>query len=317
MEKANKEIQPTGSLDRRNFIKAGSLLGLGSFLLPRQLLATSPKSPVVAGDCLATTDDILGPYYLPGAPNTTLVAAEDEPGDRLFISGTVLSNDCLTPVPGALVEIWQASDAAVYSTAPGFGLRGVMYSDANGHYAFETVMPGPYLNGAQYRPRHIHYKVSKPGFPTLVTQLYFEGDEYIAADPWASQPDAADRIIPLNPIGGGQNEGVFDIVLDGIVGIKPNRYGDDGYLMPAYPNPSAEQTSIHFNVFRKASVKVAISDTDGREVVSLVDRNMDQGRFTTQWNGNDASGSAVPAGTYLATLFMDGKVILSQRVVRH
>lgn len=317
MKKASTTIKSKGSLDRRSFIKAGSLLGLGSIFLTKQLLALAPEGPVVAGDCLPTTDDILGPYYLAGAPNTTMVAAVDEPGERLFISGTVLSNDCLTPIPGALMEIWQANDAAVYSTANTFELRGVMNADANGHYAFESIMPGPYLNGAQYRPRHIHYKVSKPGYPTLVTQLYFEGDEYIAADPWASQPDAAERIIPLNPIGGGQREGVFDIVLDGFVGIKPNRYGDDGYLMPTYPNPSAEQTSIHFNVFRKAAVKVVITDTDGREVVSLVDRNMDQGRFTTQWNGKDANGSPIAAGTYLATLFMDGKVILSQRVVRH
>src|SRR5690606_21305128 len=152
---------------------------------------------------------------------------------------------------------------------------------------------------------------------TLVTQLYFEGDEYIAADPWASQPDAAERIIPLNPIGGGQREGVFDIVLDGFVGIKPNRYGDDGYLMPTYPNPSAEQTSIHFNVFRKAAVKVVITDTDGREVVSLVDRNMDQGRFTTQWHGKDANGRPNAARTSLGPVFVYGKVILRQRVERH
>ena len=245
-----------------------------------------------------------------------MVATANEPGDRLFISGTVLSNDCATPISGALVEVWQANDAAVYSTASTMELRGAMTTDENGQYAFESIMPGPYLNGAQFRPRHIHYKVSKPGFPTLVTQLYFEGDEYIAADPWASQADAAGRIIPLNPIGGGQSEGVFDIVLDGLVGIKPNRFGEDGYLMPAYPNPSAELTSIHFNVFRKAKVMVVVTDLDGREVVTLIEEQMPQGRFTTQWGGTDSSGTHVAAGTYLATLTMDGKAIVSQRVVR-
>lgn len=312
-----KKTPTTGSsLDRRKFIKASSFLGLGALALPARVLGSSAVASVDQGSCLPTTDDIQGPFYLAGAPNTTMVAEVDEPGDRLFISGTVFSNDCLTPIAGALIEVWQANDAAVYSTSPSFDLRGVMNTDDNGHYAFETIMPGPYLNGAQYRPRHIHYKVSKPGYPTLVTQLYFEGDEYIPADPWASQPDAAERIIPLNAIGGGQSEGVFDIVLDGFTGIKPNRYGDDGYLMPAYPNPSAELTSIHFNVFRRAAVKVMVSDIDGREIVTLVERNMEQGRFTTQWNGQDANGSIVSAGTYLATLFMDGKVILSQRIVR-
>ena len=313
MKKKENTTDRPSNLDRRRFIQASSLLGLTSLVLPQRLFARAAE-PV--GDCLPTTDDIQGPFYLAGAPNTTMVADADEPGDRLFISGLVLSNDCMTPIAGALVEVWQANDAAAYSNASTMELRGSMTTDENGQYAFESIMPGPYLNGAQFRPRHIHYKVSKPGFPTLVTQLYFEGDEYIAADPWASQADAAERIIPLNAIGGGQNEGVFDVVLDGFVGIKPNRYGEDGYLMPAYPNPSAELTSIHFNVFRPALVKVVITDVDGREVVTLIEKNMVQGRFTTQWNGNDASGNAVAPGTYLAMLFMDGKAVITQRIMR-
>ncbi|MBP6312701.1 MAG: T9SS type A sorting domain-containing protein [Flavobacteriales bacterium] len=316
MKKANHANKQKNSLDRRNFIKASSFLGLGALVAPTNLLANGDGPVDDQGFCTPTTDDILGPYYIAGAPNTTMVAATGEPGDRLFISGTVLSNDCLAPISGALVEVWQANDAAVYSTAQSFELRGAMNSDENGHYAFETIMPGPYLNGAQYRPRHIHYKVSKPGYPTLVTQLYFEGDEFIAADPWASQPDAAERIIPLNQIGGGQQEGIFDIVLDGHVGIKPNRYGDDGYLMPAYPNPSADETSIHFNIFRASKVVVLVSDLNGRELITLVNKDVPQGRFTTQWDGKDAKGNSVAAGTYLTTLIIDGKVILSQRVVR-
>lgn len=316
MKTTTAHIERSGSIERRQFIKAGTMLGLGSFLIPHSLIGRSSLAPTIAGDCLPTTDDIMGPFYLAGAPNTTLVAAADEPGDRLFISGTVLSNDCSSPIPGALVEVWQANNAALYSTAPGLELRGVMTTDENGQYAFETIMPAPYLNGAQFRPRHIHYKVSRPGFPTLVTQLYFEGDEFIAVDPWASQADAAERIIPLNPIGGDQNEGVFDIVLDGSVGIKPNRYGEDGYMMPTYPNPSADLTSIHFNVFRNAQVKVLITDMDGRELVTLVDQQMPQGRFTTQWDGRNANGNSCAAAMYLATLLVAGKVILSQRVVR-
>lgn len=302
-------------LDRRNFIKATSILGLGSLLMPTAALAAEGTKKK-GGECEPTTDDIQGPFYLAGSPNTTAIAGPDEPGDRLFISGTILSNDCMTPVVGAMIEVWQANEAAQYDTSANFDLRGTFHSDANGHYAFETIMPGAYLNGSQYRPKHIHYKVSKPGFPTLVTQLYFEGDEFIPADPWASQDSAVDRIIPLNPIGGGQMEGVFDIVLDGFVGIKPNRYGEEGYLMPAYPNPSNDLTSLHFNVYRRAAVKVIITDTDGRELVTLINKVMEQGRFTTQWDGRDDTGAKAAAGSYLATLYVDGKAITSQRIVR-
>jgi protocatechuate 3,4-dioxygenase beta subunit len=303
------------SLPRRQFLKAGSLFGIGSLILPGMAWA-GQAAQGGGGECLATSDDILGPFYLPGAPVTNQVADVDEPGTRLFISGAILSNDCMVPVPDAMIEVWQANDAAIYDTSQDFNLRGTMYSDADGNYAFETILPGPYLNGPQYRPRHIHFRVSREGFPTLITQLYFEGDPYIPADPWASQPDAEMRIIPLNDIGNDQLEGSFDIVLDGHVGIKPNRYGEHGDLLPPYPNPASDLCSIHFNVFRTAHVHLGITDMYGREVITLLDGNKVQGRYTVQWNGLDALGSKVASGTYLAHFLMDGKVVKSQRLGR-
>ncbi len=301
-------------LDRRQFLRSGSLLTLGSLLLPRELFSR-PAAPA-GGGCDPTSDDILGPYYLAGSPVTTLVAQPDEPGDRLFLSGTVLSSDCITPVPETVIEVWQANDAAVYDTSPAFNLRATFSSDPNGQYAFETIMPGAYLNGNQYRPKHIHFRVNKPGFPELITQLYFEGDPYIPADPWASQPDAALRIIPLNELGGGAQEGVFDIVLDGQVGIKPNRFGTDGDLLPVYPNPMMEQCNIHFNVFHPARTALHIADLNGRVLVSLLDENRGQGRYTTQWNGRDNAGNEAAAGTYLCLLHMDGRAVKAQRIVK-
>ena len=305
-------------MDRRKFIQAGSLLTLGSMLLPAALLGTrrAMAGGDVGGACDPTSDDILGPFYLPGSPNTTVIALPGEPGDRLYISGTVLSNDCLTPVPGAMVEVWQANDAGAYDTSPAFLLRGTMYTDASGYYAFESIIPGAYLNGSQYRPKHIHYKVSAPGFPTLITQLYFECDPYIPADPWASQPDAAMRIIPLNSIGTSEYEGVFDIVLDGFTSIKPNRYGEEGDLLPPYPNPCRERTSIHFNVFRSARAQVVITDVNGGEISTLVDQQMPQGRYTIQWDGTDTSGNDLGNGVFIAHLRLDGKVVKSRRIIR-
>jgi catechol 1,2-dioxygenase len=302
----------TNKLDRRKFLKAGSMLGIGSLLLPRTLLA----KPSEEGDCAPTTDDILGPYYLAGSPNTTQVALPGEPGTRLYLSGTVLSSDCITPVPSAKIEVWQANDAAEYDTSAAFNLRGTMYADENGLYAFETILPGAYLNGAQYRPKHIHYKVTKPGFPELITQLYFEGDPYIDADPWASLPDAAQRIIPLNPINVTDLEGTFDVVLDGITSIKPNRFGLDGDLMPVYPNPMSDRCSIHFNVFHQARVGVHVADLNGQVLVTLINEEKQQGRYTTQWDGRDASGAFVASGTYLLLFRMDGRSVKAQRVVK-
>jgi catechol 1,2-dioxygenase len=313
MSSNERPSRPSKGLDRRQFLRASSLLGVGSLFIPRDLFALAP---VAGGGCAATTDDIQGPFYLPGSPNTAQVAQPGEPGTRLFISGTTLANDCETPISGVKIEVWQANAAAVYDTSANFLLRGTVFSDENGLYAFETILPGPYLNGNQYRPKHIHFKVTKPGFPDLITQLYFEGDPYIANDPWASQPDAIERIIPLNSIGQDQLDGQFDIVLDGTVGIKPNRFGTDGDLLPVYPNPMTDRCSIHFNVFRPAQVRVVIADAQGREVSTLINGEQAQGRYTTQWDGTDAVGRPMAAGTYLSMLVMDGRMVKVQRILR-
>ncbi|MBK6627953.1 MAG: hypothetical protein IPJ87_08725 [Flavobacteriales bacterium] len=285
--------------------------GPKSFAVDAAQLAEAPM-----GGCLPTTDDILGPSYLAGSPVTTLVADTNEPGDHLFIAGTVLSSICITSVPNAMIEVWQANAAAVYDTSTDFRLRATLYSDANGQYAFETIMPGDYLNGNQYRPRHIHFRVNHAGFPELTTQLYFEGDPYIPADPWASQPDAVQRIIPLNPIGGTAQEGVFDIVLDGQTAVKPNRFGTEGDLLPVHPNPMRELGNIHFNVFRPARAAVHIADLQGRVLVTLVDESKAQGRYTTAWDDRAANGSSVGAGTYLCLLQLDGRPVKAQRIVK-
>ena len=46
------------------------------------------------------------------------------------------------------------------------------------------MLPGRYLNGAQYRPAHVHVKVSAAGHVPLTTQLYFPDDPYNAIDPF-------------------------------------------------------------------------------------------------------------------------------------
>jgi protocatechuate 3,4-dioxygenase beta subunit len=59
-----------------------------------------------------------------------------------------------------------------------------MRTHRDGTYRIETVVPGHYLNGDNYRPAHIHVKVRARNRPELTTQLYFEGDPYNAIDPW-------------------------------------------------------------------------------------------------------------------------------------
>jgi catechol 1,2-dioxygenase len=204
---------------RRGFLRSAAAAG-GALLAGRAVPA--------GADCRPTESDIIGPFYRFGAPFRSKLADASEPGDRLVVSGTVLSGDCRTPVPGALVEIWQANHAGVYDTnLPGnftevttFHLRGMLYTNEQGRYEIETIMPGRYpippnLPGLEKyagltRPAHIHFRVMESLHIPLTTQLYFKGDPHIAGDPFASQKSTL--AIDLTP-GGQARRGVFDIVL--------------------------------------------------------------------------------------------------------
>jgi protocatechuate 3,4-dioxygenase beta subunit len=131
---------------------------------------------------LVTEANIEGPFFTPDSPERTVLLPADMQGTRLHLTGRVYSADC-TPLAGALLDFWLANDAGDYDNA-GFDLRGHQYTDAEGNYTLESIIPGHYLNGNTFRPAHIHVKVGAPGFSLLTTQLYFEGDPHNDGDPF-------------------------------------------------------------------------------------------------------------------------------------
>lgn len=148
-------------ISRRQFMSF-SLTAGGLYLL-------SPKLSLAQEECLYH-EDILGPFFREGAPFRDVI------GDSLFVYGHVRSLGC-EPVPGALIDIWQANPEGEYDNkSPEFRYRARLYSEKDGSYRFYTDMPGLY----EQRPiRHIHYQVIAKGYNTLVTQQYFsdEGEE--------------------------------------------------------------------------------------------------------------------------------------------
>ena len=130
----------------------------------------------LAQQCRVTPRDMLGPFYIKGAPSQADLCASGSGGSqKLAVTGRVLGMPDCAPLAGALVEVWQADARGDYTQVgakqddPGCLLRASLRTDAEGRYAFRTVMPGEYPG----RPRHVHYRVSAKGHATLVTQLYF------------------------------------------------------------------------------------------------------------------------------------------------
>ena len=138
--------------------------------------------------CEATSADIEGPFFKPDSPEQQRIAPDMLPGHRLTLRGRVLSHDC-KPLPNVVVDFWQCDVDGVYANT-GFVLRGHQRTAADGTYRLETIVPGRYLNGSQYRPAHIHVKVYVGMQEELTTQLYFEGDPYNSVDPWYKPENA-------------------------------------------------------------------------------------------------------------------------------
>jgi protocatechuate 3,4-dioxygenase beta subunit len=119
----------------------------------------------------------------------------DAIGQRIIVYGRVLDENA-RPVPGILLEFWQANAGGRYrhrkegylaALDPNFGGCGRTITDSEGRYWFRTIKPGayPWPNGVNdWRPAHIHFSVFGHAFAQrLITQMYFEGDPMIWQDP--------------------------------------------------------------------------------------------------------------------------------------
>lgn len=149
------------------------------------------------GDC-ETTSDILGPFYRPGSPLRNNLVISGEKGDPIGLSGIIKHDDCTTPYKNAKVELWHCDGDGIYDNeSADFKYRGTVYSDDNGRYAFNTILPVPYGQGNNYRPAHFHMMITAEGYQPLVTQLYFVGDPWIEKDGSASSPAAKRRILEV------------------------------------------------------------------------------------------------------------------------
>jgi catechol 1,2-dioxygenase len=146
---------------------------------------------------------MLGPFWRRQAPRTEnggSLLRSDTPGPRFVFTGHVLDRRG-EPVVGADVDVWHSSTVGLYEnqdpSQADMNLRGIFTTDATGTFAFTSVKPAGYpiphednvvgeLLRAQgrhcFRPAHVHLMVIKPGYKTLISQIYMPDDPHIEDD---------------------------------------------------------------------------------------------------------------------------------------
>jgi catechol 1,2-dioxygenase len=149
-----------------------------------------------------TSQNLLGPFWRLNSPrvdNGGTIVRSTTPGQALFMSGQVV-DVAGAPIAAAEVDIWHSSPVGLYENQDpaqeNFNLRGKFTTDATGKFWFRSVKPAGYpiptsgvvgrlLEAQQrhpFRPAHVHALIFKPGFKTMISQIYADDDEHLDSD---------------------------------------------------------------------------------------------------------------------------------------
>jgi hydroxyquinol 1,2-dioxygenase len=172
------------------------------FILLSDVLGISMLVETINGQDAGTESTVLGPFHVVASP-------ERENGDNIdliggtdpcVVTGRVLDTDG-TPLAGATVDVWQCSEDGFYDVQqpdvqPLGNGRGLFHTDADGRFAFRTVVPSHYpiptdgpvgqlllaTGRHPFRPAHIHFIAAAPGHRTLTTHIFVAGSPYLDSD---------------------------------------------------------------------------------------------------------------------------------------
>ncbi|MBV9607586.1 MAG: hypothetical protein JO027_20895 [Solirubrobacterales bacterium] len=150
----------------------------------------------------ATESTVLGPFYVPGAPQRSYgesMVVEPGAGIPAWVYGRVLDVSG-APIAGAELDVWQNGADMLYAVqrpeAEEDHLRGRYLTREDGSYAFVAVRPVPYpipddgpvgrmlsaTGRHPWRPAHIHMIVRASGYKTVTTHVFDAVSEYLDSD---------------------------------------------------------------------------------------------------------------------------------------
>lgn len=224
---------------RQEFILLSDVLGVS-------MLVDAINNRKPAG---ATESTVLGPFHVIESPRRDLGAdiadvVHHDGKERCVVRGTVRDVDG-RPLPGALVDVWQADDEGLYDVqredTPNQDLRGLFTTDELGLYWFTTILPSHYpiphdgpvgrllrlVGRHPYRPAHIHFIAGAAGHSSVTTHLFLADSPYLDDDTvFGVKASLVREVRTIDDAEGAAAHGManpyrlieFDIVLDPAAG---------------------------------------------------------------------------------------------------
>ena len=177
------------SEDRHEFVLASDVLGLSSLV------------DMINSNAEATSSSVLGPFHVSGAPPLAFGGdMKRHYGGPILLAEGVIKDTEGTPIKGAQLDIWQTAPNGLYASQDEeqdtYSFHGLMTVGEDGRYAFTTVKPVEYTVPSDgpvgdilracgrhpWRPSHLHYIVTAPGYKSLVTEIFPDDDPYLDQD---------------------------------------------------------------------------------------------------------------------------------------
>ena len=176
---------------RQEFILLSDTLGL-SMLVTAQNNKKPPE---------ATEATVFGPFHVENSPQYKLGddVSNGAPGEPCFVRGRVMGIDGKA-VPHAELQVWQADAEGMYDVQytelDEHRARGTLHTDAEGRFHFKTIRAEAYpiphdgpvgrmlkaLGRHPWRPAHLHFMITAPGYERLITHVFRDGDKYLDSD---------------------------------------------------------------------------------------------------------------------------------------
>jgi protocatechuate 3,4-dioxygenase beta subunit len=150
----------------------------------------------------STENTVFGPFHVDGAPEYSMGTniSLDGKGESCLFIGHVRDNNG-KPVAGARIDVWCDNADGFYDVQqpdiqPKWNNRGIFVTGPDGAYSFRGIRPVSYpipddgpvgqmlaaLGRHPNRPAHMHFLVTAPGYQTIVTHTFVEGDQWLTSD---------------------------------------------------------------------------------------------------------------------------------------
>lgn len=212
----------------------------------------------------------------------------------------------VTPGSSTLAVRWTSS-----ASFTGPAARTFVDFDGNGRLYTVLLAPGPAPSNATFwvydrngtLAANNTIQLLDPSLPPELHPIYATGDDHeellirYHTDPANSGSGS-----------GTQVDEMWIFQSSAIAGVEPGVTGVGSVALgPSCPNPAFSLSRVEYSLPSAGPATLRLFDLSGREVRTLVAGPVPAGRHEATWDGRDAQGREVPAGTYFYELNAGGE----------